>query len=383
MRFVVATLPDVDFPLGRDVVLAKSSALYADETMVFSPTYSGTEPYVDFQDRPLLHQLFWLAILRRDPGFVVGEKLTPAQRKKRIKNAKDASDTLFEKARRWVDIIQSEPNLSAELREERSYIEAETKAVAQHVNEVFSDDNDLVQRSRELKNGEKLGLIRLQQINDTPNLYFSQKKLVSDVTNALSASDTYWALDERFIVPFKKSPQGQVLKQKVAQVAEEMFRRLPVFEEASFDEIRDIKRELEKYLANFRRGLLEISQEVRSQPWDKDFPNEVERELRIRVLPEVVAIEDKVKSNSYLRQLLHKVAKEPLILPASSALGMVLSTSFHASPIASQIASAFAGSGLLALEAYKKWNEEKRKAEENLFFFYYKAGKLLAKRTHR
>jgi len=252
--------------------------------------------------------------------------------------------------------------------------------MAQRVHHVFSDDTELVQRARELKKGEELGLIRIQQVGVKPNLYFDKKKLVSDITAALSAADAYGALDERFMTPFKPSSEGQIHKQKVTQVAAEMFRRLPLFEEASFDEIRDIERELETYLANFRRGLIEISQEIRSQPWDDDFRHEVERELRVRLLPEVKALEDEVKANSYLRQLVHRVAKDPLVLPASSALGMMLSTTFHASTIASQVASAIAGGGLLAFEAYKEWKEENRKTEENLFFFYYKAGKLLSRR---
>jgi hypothetical protein len=70
MRFVIATLPDVKFNLGRDLALVKACALYGDESVMFSPTYLGTEPLLDFSSRPLLHQLIYLALLTRDPGFV-------------------------------------------------------------------------------------------------------------------------------------------------------------------------------------------------------------------------------------------------------------------------------------------------------------------------
>ena len=47
MRFVVATLPDVKFNLGRDLHLVKAFALYGTEALLFSPTYCGVEPLLD------------------------------------------------------------------------------------------------------------------------------------------------------------------------------------------------------------------------------------------------------------------------------------------------------------------------------------------------
>ena len=377
MRFIVATLPDVKFNLGRDVALTKASALFGDETVLFSPTYCGIEPFLDFSKKPVLHQLIWLSTLSRDPGFLQGEELTPSQRDTRIKAAAEKSKVFTNQGLRWIELESSASGLTSEQLAERDRIATETKAIAQRINHVFSDDVEHVLRARELKKGEELGLIRIQQIIEEPTLYFNKAKLVSDISTALSAADAYGALDERFVSPFEAFSEGQIYKQRVIRIAAEMFQRLPLFENASFEEIRDIKRELEPYMANFRRGLIEISQQIRSQPWDNDFPHEVERELILRLMPEIAALEDKVKANSYLTQLMHRVAKDPLVFPATSALGMVLSTTLHASTIALQVASAIVGGGLLAFEAYKEWKEEDRKAKENLFFFYYKAGKLL------
>lgn len=130
-------------------------------------------------------------------------------------------------------------------------------------------------------------------------------------------------------------------------------------------------------MINFRKGLTEISLQIRDEPWNDDFPHEVERELVSRVQPSVAAIEDHVKSNSYLRKFLYTFAKEPLVLPATSALGLVLSNTLHTSEIVSQVVSAVAGTGLLALKAYDEWKDTKRGNEENLFFFYYKASEFL------
>ncbi|MHB0876886.1 MAG: hypothetical protein ACYC5O_12680 [Anaerolineae bacterium] len=377
---IVATLPDVKFPLGRDILLAKSAALYGDEAVLLSPTFCGVEPLMGFSDRPVLHQLLWLSILKRDPGFVQGESLTPAQRQDRIRGAERMSLALMATAVRWVELTLSASGLTDRQMRERDVIAAEVTSMAQRIQEVFSDDSMLVQRARELQKAEELGLIRLAQIHDAPSLFYNQRKLISDVTEALSAPDAYGALDERLTDPLTRMRQGQAHKQKMTRIADQMFRRLPLFEEATFDEIRDIRQELAPYLANFRRGLSEVSQQVRTQPWDEDFPHEVECELTTRLLPEVAALEETVEANSYLRRLLRKAAREPLVLPASSALGMLVSSATDVSAVAAQVAGAVAGCGLLAYEAYEQWKEDKRKAQGNVFFLYYRVGKLLAQR---
>ena len=98
MRFVIATLPDLQHPLGRDLELVKACALYGDEAILYSPTYVGLAPLLDFSSRPLLHQLVYLALLRRDPGFVIGEELTEEERIKRVEKAKRRSEDLLSKA---------------------------------------------------------------------------------------------------------------------------------------------------------------------------------------------------------------------------------------------------------------------------------------------
>jgi hypothetical protein len=378
MRLIVATLPDSSFSLGRDVPLTKLSVLYGDEVVLFSPTYHGVEPFFDFANREVLHQLLWLAILRRDPGFVIGEKLSPSQRETRIKAAADRSHALLQKALRWMELTSTAFPLSKDLARERDQIADEAKADARKVGAVFADDKDFVQRARQLSEAQRLGLVHIQQISKVPSLRYDQTKLVSDIAAALSTPDSYGALDERFIKPLKPLSRSQLEKQKTIQVAYDMFRRLPLFEKASFEEIRDIKKELARPLTNFRRGVSEISRQIRSQPWDRDFPHDVEGELTTRLLPEVAAIEDKVETNSYLKQLVHRLAKDPLILPSSSALGMILSTTLQTSAIASQVAGAIAGAGLLAYEAHKEWKDQKRSIEENLFFFYYRVAKGVA-----
>lgn len=376
MRFIVATVPDVHFSLGRDVILAKTAALYGDETVIFSPTYRGTEPLLDFSSRPVIHQLAWLALLAQDPGFVQGEKLSSEERERRIRDARHRSKALAQKAQRWMELEAMQPLGPGPEAEEHNEIASMTEELAARICEVWSDEKDFVRRAKELRRAQEIGLVRMEDFEEKPGPRYSQARLIASVEQALSSPEAYGYLDER-LLPIRNATPAQVEKQRIVHVASEVFQRLPRFEEASFEEIQDIKKELSKYIANFRKGISEISTKIKSAPWDRDFPHEVERELQARLLPEVAAIEDQARSNSYLAELANRVVKNPLALPATSALGIILSTVAHIPSVATQVVSAAAGASLLAMDARKEWKQNQKKSEGNVFFFTYKAGQML------
>lgn len=313
----------------------------------------------------------------RDPGFSVSEQLTPDERERRIKGAIDRSQAFYENAIRCEELTASGRVRTVEEEKELEQIISKAESFVQRFGEI-SQDQKTVRVSNDLQRGEELGLIRIGSL--PPGLILDMRRYISDIARELSNSDAYGVLDEEIAGRAMVLSDSQIGKQRVTQVAAEMFRRLPLFEQASFDEIRDMKIELRKYLDNFRQGIVRVSKQIRSQPWGEDFPHEVEIELRNQLLPAVAALEDQVESNSYLKQLLHKAAEKPLLLPATSTFGLLLSTTFHSGTVASQVASAVAGGGLLAFEAYEEWKQANKRAEENQFFFYFKAGKMLAQK---
>ena len=234
-----------------------------------------------------------------------------------------------------------------------------------------------MRRAGQLAKAEELGLVRIAHIHDSPAIFFSVERLKDDVGEELSRADSYGALDERFIYDFEGLSDGPTQKLRVARVAAEMFESLPGFPEATLEEIGDIRNELAPHLEGFRRGIIGISTEIQSAPWDKDFPHEVERELQLRVHPAVAEIKEQVKANSYLKEIVHRAVTNPLAVPATSALGLMLSSATHAPALIGQVISGLAGAGLLAFEAHRGWTANQRKAERNEFFFYYRASGLL------
>jgi hypothetical protein len=378
MRFVIATLPDVKFNLVRDLNLVKACALYGDESILFSPTYSGIEPLLDFSTRPLIHQLIYLALLKRDPGFIVGDEITDEERTERIIEAEQKSNELLSKAETVLQILVE--SKSAE--QAHGELEKITLEIHPHVRTLansFSDDKEIVQRARELSLAQELGLVKIENIHKIPSIYFNHDMLKSDVDTELSQAGSYGALDERFLVEFNHLSSGPIQKIQATRIATDILERLPGFYTATLEEILDIRKELAPYTNNFRRTIVEISNEIQSSPWDDNFLHEVELHLQTRLNPAIAEIETQVQENSYLKEILHRTAKNPLVLPAASAFGLLLSSATQASTLIGQIASGVAGAGLLAYDAYADWKSNQRKIEGNEFFFYFRASRLLKK----
>jgi hypothetical protein len=166
-------------------------------------------------------------------------------------------------------------------------------------------------------------------------------------------------------------------KGKQTGLASGLFSRLPLFESASIDEIMDIRRELEGPLVRFRSAIVRFSKEIESAQWGDQFPEEVESIVIEHIEPAVLEIEEAVKSNKLLLKLIRKYVDKPLVLPGTSALGMLLSSVSELPEVVSQALSLVAGSATLALDAAREWREETELAERNQLFFYYRLGKLL------
>ena len=225
MRFVIATLPDVKFNLGRDINLVKACALYGDEFILFSPTYVGTEPLLSFSSRPLFHQLLYIAILEHDPGFVVGEEITKEEQAERIRAAEQKSDDLFSKAFTVIKILQ-EAKKTEQAQRDLEKIALDIRPLIQGVERVFTDEKDFIRRARELAKAQEIGLVKIVKIHDVPSLRFDYDKLKSDVSTELSRADAYGALDERFVAEIHRLSGGPIQKFRAARVRSRYSREL-------------------------------------------------------------------------------------------------------------------------------------------------------------
>jgi hypothetical protein len=169
----------------------------------------------------------------------------------------------------------------------------------------------------------------------------------------------------------------QMARGRSAPFVATLLERLPLFESATFSELLDIRRELSKSLVRFRGAMLRFSDSIKAAPWDKDFAPEVQTLIDREVEPAIVEIEDAVRSNSYLTQVLLRVADKPLTLAGGSALAIAVSQAEALSALAAQGLGLTAAAAINVASAHREWKERQREVHSNELYFYYRARKRL------
>ena len=197
--------------------------------------------------------------------------------------------------------------------------------------------------------------------------------------------ETYPLLDENILDLVKAKINDEKLNisdvdlEKIKQIGFvfNIFQKLPNFENATFDEILDIRKTLGKPLIRFRSAIIEISDCIRYRPWDKGFYYDVEKLFNKKIEPALLEIDEECKSNRYLSKLLYTATKTTWEIPAT--LGVAISKLAEVSNISATAIGMTIGAGTVACNALYEWKEKTKEIEKNQMFFYYKARKLLNK----
>lgn len=159
-------------------------------------------------------------------------------------------------------------------------------------------------------------------------------------------------------------------------LSKEMFSRLPRFDQASIDQIIDIRKELERPLVRFRSAIIGYSREIHTEVWDEDFPFEADLMFRERVEPAILDIEDACKSNNALSALipsLHGTAE----IVGTGIFGLAVAAATELPKLVSVGLGVAAGTAIAGLQARKEYTEKQRQIEGNQLYFYYGAHKRL------
>ena len=159
----------------------------------------------------------------------------------------------------------------------------------------------------------------------------------------------------------------------------DIFQRLPNFENATIDEILDIRKTLCKPLIRFRSAMIDMSDCIRFKPWDEGFYYDVEKLFYHRIEPAVLEIEEECNSNKYLTKLLNMIAKRPWEIPAGGIGGAIISKLAEVSNISATAIGMVVGAGAVAYQSLNEWKEKTKEIETNQMFFYYKIKKLTRK----
>ncbi|MCK4241571.1 MAG: hypothetical protein KAX30_08100 [Candidatus Atribacteria bacterium] len=217
-------------------------------------------------------------------------------------------------------------------------------------------------------------------INDFINEFFGSlgEALISKKTYPLFDDQTGKLVNAGIKEGLFQFPDSSSNKAKHVGFVSNIIQRLPTFDRAKIDEILDIRKSLEKPLIRFRSVIFKLSEEIAHQPWDENFYYDSEKLFYREIVHSVEEIEEECKSNKYLSRLLSQATDNSIALPAAnSILGMMIAKLSDFTNISTIFLGLAAGTGTIAIKAFKEWKEKTKEIERNQIYFYYKAGEML------
>lgn len=205
------------------------------------------------------------------------------------------------------------------------------------------------------------------------------KEVINGKTYPLFDEDTGKLISAGIKEGFFKYPNSDSKKSRHIGFVSDLIQRLPTFEEASIDEVLDIRKELEKPLIRFRSAMIKYSEEIKHEVWEEEFINDAEKIFLREIEPAILDIEEAVKSNKYLSHLVTGLLNKPMVIPSTSGLGVLISSLSNFPKFSAAALGLIAGTGLIAYNAYKEWEEKSDQLKRAQLYFYYKTGNLLNK----
>lgn len=254
------------------------------------------------------------------------------------------------------------------------------------------------------------GLIGIEQCQELQSLIKSKQVVIEKFSSSLGDIDTcisdyfrmlntsvknsYPLFDKQSNDLMKSAVDAHVIdlseieKARIthAGLADNYIQRLPSFEEATIDEIIDIKKELSSSVIRFRSKMITYADQIKSQPWDTDFESECSILFDKEVAPAILEIEEATKEGSFIKNLGKKFFTDEGVWKSTGGLVLSIAASgvlsSYTITAAAEPAAIVAG-GAIAItkiaQAYSDYVQNKKHIEDNNLYFYYKAGKLLNK----
>lgn len=181
-----------------------------------------------------------------------------------------------------------------------------------------------------------------------------------------------------------------------AGVASGILMTLPTLENATVDELLDLKKENIVSLNNFRSAMYQFSDEIKSLPWDVNFQYDCIQLYNKEVVPRIQEINEVMTQTNVLKNLGSKVLADEECRKKAGYIAGGITTAITTS---TNIFSAFtAMKGLILMlglaavsketvtgflkiadlynKAQAETKDNKEKAEKNVMYYYYLASKL-------
>ncbi len=397
LHISIGTHPSSELSLEQELRLVKAALLYADVTTLYSLTCSSILMVLRAGELGIKHKL---NLIEKVVPYLSGGKDT----KKTISSLKDYRKKIRIKhpdkrllsdrkriedgfEQHWQGIKHSVLELAKQSHIASLEPAFQSGLLRLHTFEGADSDDAVVDFMADCvirASGSPLLAAQASDIDNRGNKIITE--FVNCISDAVSDRSTYPLFDHQISELVSAGIQAKKIvvsesgvdRAKQVGLAGQLLQSLPLFDQATIDEIIDIRRELDKSLVRFRKAMIEFSDDIKSASWDDDFPYDAESVFHKEVRPAILDIEEAVKSNNLLVSLIKKFADEPLVLPAGSMFSIAIST-FASLP---QEISASLGIGIpaaaIVFDAYDEWKKKNQTIESNLLYFYYRAQKRLS-----
>ena len=342
--------------INEEIRLIKASLLYADKVLLFSiiPIIFCSIP-------------FWIKQFSKD-----------RETQQKIENIKsDIAGKLLHIAKENEELKSKINEIQADLKDKNTDFESFFK---EEINKSFSRLSNIFLSAMSEVTSD-IGINKLDPVikSGLLDVYIIGKSKIPE--------ETYPLLDENILNLVKAERRDEKLNisevdsEKIKQIGFvfDIFQRLPNFENATINEILDIRKTLGKPLIRFRSAIIGMSDSIRYKPWDKGFYYDIEKIFYQRIEPTVLEIEEECKSNKYLTKLLNMIVKRPWEIPAGGIGGVIISKLAEVSNISATAIGLAIGTGTVAFNALNEWKEKTKEIKRNQIYFYYKAGRILKK----
>jgi hypothetical protein len=361
LHITVGAAPQGGFDLTHELRLLKAALLYADKVRLcsLSSAVSVLLPYLGIlPDKEILDLTLYAAkALHQEPENVA--TVINIYQQLRMKKRRSRQEILaYHKVKKQLDKVRE--NFGAV---------AEKLLVDAKADDLFS--------------ALQSGMVEIQSFDFNKDTVAEQ--YVSVISEAVLSGQTYLLLDdftgnlirlaikEGLIVPLGTT----IIKAKQTGLSSGLFERLPLFDDATVDEIIDIRKELDQPLIRFRSAIIRFSRTIEYGPWESEFHHEIEQVFIEHVEPAILEIEEAYKANQYLVSFVKKLTDKPLIIPSSSAIGFFISQASNLPDIVTQSLSLVAGGAAIGLDAIIDWHQKNKEIKKNQLYFYYRVRKSL------
>lgn len=295
LHITVAAAPSPDFGnpriLDHDLRLIKASVLYADRVklcsmaawMVTSFYLIGNLPFNDAQQVETI--------------ISISAAIAP--------NNPDIAKTLPQLQNIGKLFSRNPITLTRKEREKKSEFKKVLRGIWSNLQNTFNNGVGNVGFS-EIELAAKEGILEIHPFSNTVGTDELTHEYLAVVQDMLSSSLTHPMLDEqtsnivRLALEEGKMTTGNrsVKNSKQIGLVADLFDRLPVFD-IKMDELLDLRSELQKPLIHFRAKMLNLSKNIETASWDKDFEYDVQDTVQTEIEPALSEIEDKLKSNEF------------------------------------------------------------------------------------